>query len=192
MSSSDTNFQPESKAQVNINQDKIGYLVGSLHLTQTQVVQLVQRILRETLKRTIADLVKWINEYVPKRTGALRKSLIEALKQSEFQGKTLKLILGSAEGSVNDYLPFVNAMNAHNLQHSGQTIRYYSVPKKLGGHVRLITLNDPKAQGNFMRFLLMHGRQRLKANLQAVRLQECGSVGVSAKPVSDKLKVETV
>lgn len=173
------------QASVSMTQDKLGYIAGQLRgLTYQQVVDMVRTILETALYLTKQDLIKWVRAYVPKRTGQLQDNLIEHLEASKMhQGNQLAAFLRF--GTDIWYAPFVNKMPERMVRHSGGPVvyqYYYSGPTK-------ITLNDPLAIGKFMGTMIRHGRERFRHHLRQVRLNITGSVGVSAKPVADQMKV---
>jgi hypothetical protein len=127
-------------------------------ITYAAVVGFIDTILRAALSRTIDDLDRWIDTYVPKRTGQLRDSLKANLRSSRvIQGKLLKLYFGTRL----DYAEFVNEMTTSQVAHSGETgYAYYY------GHYGRITLDDPNAIGNFFDAMINYARMELQSNIQ--------------------------
>jgi len=102
----------------------------------------------------MADIEKWIKNYVPKRTGQLRENLLRQLQSSRvLKGQFLRLVLGSHI----TYMRFVDAYSTAQVRHANEPgYAYYY------GHWGKITLNDPKAIGHFWGLLKLYARDRLK------------------------------
>lgn len=183
MSVISTTFNPKTQAQVKATDDKIGYIAKNTKLTYGQVKQLVQTVLETALELTKADCKKWITAYVPYRTGQLQDSLLSNLDSSTVaSGKFLRLVLGT---HLN-YAQYVNKMSDSKVRHYSEVgYAYYY------GHFGKIMLNDPGAIGHYHGLMLMYARAQLKKHLRQVNVTIAGSVGVSAKPISDQLKVTT-
>lgn len=166
---------PKTQAEVNFNKSKITYAAGQLqNLSKTQVELLVQTILETTLQLTKMDCRKWIQMYVPRRTGQLQDNLLANLESSFIsRNNFLKLVLGTNV----DYAQYVNKMSAMQVQHAGTSAYAYYY----GNHGRII-LNDPMAQGHFFGIMLMYARDRLRFHLKNVKSTILGTVGIAAKP----------
>lgn len=126
-------------------------------ITYAAAVAFIDTILRAALSRTIDDLDKWIDEFVPKRTGQLRESLKANLRSSRvIQSTLLKLYFGTHL----DYADFVNDMTTSQVAHTGEIgYAYYY------GHYGRITLNDPNAIGSFFDEMINYARIALRANI---------------------------
>lgn len=162
-------------ASVEMQKPKITYAAGQLrNLTHSQVEQLVQTILETTLQLVMIDVTKWIQTYVPRRTGQLQDNLLANFQSSYIQnGRILKLKLGTNI----DYAQYVNKMSSTQVQHFGVIgYAYY-----YGSHGPII-LSDPSAQGHYQGIMLMYARDRLRFHLKNVKQNILGSVGVAAKP----------
>ena len=166
---------PKNAAEINFNKEKITYAAGQIqNLSKTQIEQLVQTILETTLQLVVADVKKWIQIYVPKRTGQLQDNLLANFQSSYIQnGRILKLKLGTNI----DYAQFVNKMPAAMVQHAGDLAYAYYY----GVHGKII-LNDQMAQGHYHGIMLMYARDRLRFHLKDTKATILGSVGVAAKP----------
>ena len=128
------------------------------NLTAKEAEEIIAKILEETTKLVLKDLKKWINKFVPKRTGQLRKNLLLNLKSSRIKGYIMRIIVRTSI----DYAAQVNAYSTAQVRHK-KAKREHSVSyttkkgKKhhpyayayYGGHYGRITLNDPMAIGKF-------------------------------------------
>ena len=66
------------------------------HYTKEELITILNEILRCTLQATKTETLNWINAFVPKRTGALRESLIDWINSNwVFENNTLKISLGT-------------------------------------------------------------------------------------------------
>jgi hypothetical protein len=162
-------------AEINITEPKIHYLIGATKLDYQGVMFLVDDIMTKTLEYTITDIEEWISIYVAKRTGQLQDSLIRFLKTSAWVNNKLKLILGTDL----EYAQYVNNMSSNQVRHSGEIGKAYYY-----GFFGDVLLDDPMAQGGFWGLLRMEGKRSLKDNFARVRMEICGGLGISARPIA--------
>lgn len=158
---------------------KILYLVGKTRHTIAQVKRTIHDILTDCLEPTLADIIDWIEKYVPARTHQLRDSLLERLNDSHIaRDRFLKVVLGSDL----EYAKYVNDFNTSQVRHSGEIgYAYY-----YGFHGKM-TLDDPTAIGNFWGLLQMHAKDRLRHHLR-IQIFERVSAG-ERRPYTSKMKV---
>ena len=173
--------QPGTKVKVNVPKAQITYMAKNSIYTYQQMVQLIQLILEDVLTDTKKDLVIWIKSKVPKRTGQLRKDLIEWLDGSTISKGILRVVMGT-------YLPYaedVAQMSQAQVRHSGE-IGYVYYPNKMGIRGRVI-LDDPRAVGYFWDKLMTFAKDRAAINLiraknkhlgQAVKRAQAGAFAV--------------
>ena len=105
-------------------------------LTVKQTKAIIILILRETHKKTVKDVAKWIKIRVPKMTGRLRRDLLRHLLTSYVSAAVLRIFI---QTSI-DYAKRVNEFETFNVRHKGKKIKYRG---------RTIRLNDRKAIGHF-------------------------------------------
>ncbi|GAH42405.1 unnamed protein product, partial [marine sediment metagenome] len=83
-------------------------------MTPKQLTQLIEPILRETLEKTMQDMMLWIVKFVPKRTGQLRMTLLNSLQKSKVQKGILRFIIGTHL----EYAGKVNKMSTSQVRHN--------------------------------------------------------------------------
>lgn len=173
---------------VGIDKSKIKYIAGNLNLNYQQVVQLIQDVLRETLTLTIQDLEIWIGQpqdsdgHVPKRTGTLRKTLLDWLHGSNVYEGIMRLILRTDLPYASD----VNAMTTSNVRHLGEKgYVYYDNQFGIRGPV---ILDDPRAEGNFFDKFVDFAKERIKVNLVKAKNQYLGMPGKAASTLRREIK----
>ena len=105
-------------------------------LTVKQAKAIIVLILRETHKRVVKDVSKWIKIRVPKMTGRLRRDLLTHLLTSYVTAAVLRIFI---QTSI-DYAKRVNDFETFNVRHKGKKIKYRG---------KTIRLNDRKAIGHF-------------------------------------------
>ena len=174
-------IQPGTKAKVSVPKAQITYMAKNSKYTYEQMVQLIKIILNDVLIDTKKDLVIWIKSKVPKRTGQLRKDLIEWLDGSTISKGIMRLVMGT-------YLPYaedVAQMTTSQVRHSGE-VGYVYYPNKMGIRGRVI-LNDPRAIGFFWDKMMTFAKERVAINLiraknthlgQAVKRAQTGAFAV--------------
>lgn len=154
----------------------------------------VQRYAGEILDKSMADTIKTIEpkiyKYAPKATGQLRNSLAKFLRQSQVShGRILQMKFGT----YIKYMKHVANMNSRMTRHpkgikAGTYKNYTKFPRyqrnskhgKKGqlkrnpgkwrfvryyGGPRWVSLNDPEAQTNFYRILIIHIKDELLKNI---------------------------
>ena len=142
------------RAKIPALKTKVEYVYKKVPLNKKQVETLIDEILKGAMQSAINDLKnKWIINYVPKRTGQLRDSLITNLDSSKVDSKAAKMRMGT----TLSYVKYVIKMNQKNVRHRNKmgTAYYNRVYGK-------IILNDPKAIGKFWGFMLMYARERFR------------------------------
>ena len=150
-------ISPSTKIKVGLPVVEIKYLAKQNQLTYQQVLTLIHDMLLYVLDELIFELKIWINTKVPKRTGQLRESLIKNLESSRVKGGLMRLILGTHVSYAED----VAEMPTSTVRHSGEKgYAYYY------GNYGKITLDDPRAIGNFWEELLKYAKERAMSTLQ--------------------------
>lgn len=159
---------------------KISYIANNLRMEMGEVLQLLTQIMEKTIQYTVPEIEQWIKKYVPKRTGQLQNSLLDSVNKTEWTGQQLRLILFTDV----EYARELNNRKDIQIQHNNEigSAYYY-------GHYGKLILNDSNAYYDFMGLLKMFARQHLKDNFKRARFEICGSVGVSAAPISKTIKV---
>ena len=174
--------KPGTKSKVTVPKAQITYMAKNSIYTYEQMVTLIHIILADVLKSTIADLIVWIGNKVPKRTGQLRRDLVEWLAGSNIKKGVLRLIMGT-------YIPYaedVAQMTQSQVRHHGE-VGYVYYPNKMGIRGRVI-LNDPRAVGFFWDKMIKFAKERIDINLiraknthlgQAVKRAQTGAFAVT-------------
>ena len=153
-------IRPSAKAKVGISVDDIKYIVGKSSYTYEEVVTTIRNLLGMVLRETIHDIELWIDNKVPKRTGALRKNLKLMLRTSKVVGNIMKLIIGTSI----EYAERVNEYTTGQVRHF-DTTREHSGKKAYSPGGIPIRLNDPQAVGFFYDKLLEFTKERVLINL---------------------------
>lgn len=162
------------------------------NLTVKEAEAIITKILEETTKLVLKDLKKWINKFVPKRTGQLRKNLLLNLKGSKVKSFLMVFIVRTSI----DYAAQVNAYSTAQVQHKNAKrehyVAYRTKGKKYktrggktrtskgrayhpyayayyGGHYGRITLNDPMAVGEFFDKMVIFTIKIILSNLVKVK-----------------------
>ena len=162
-------IQPGTKVKVIVPKAQISYMVKNSKYTHAQMVQLIHMILADVLKDTVHDLIIFIGNKVPKRTGQLRRDLVEWLAGSTVMKGIMRLILGT-------YLPYaedVAQMTTSQVRHSGE-VGYVYYPNKMGIRGRVI-LNDPQAIGFFWDKLITYAKEQVAKNLIRAKNKHLGN-----------------
>lgn len=161
---------PRTRAWVKIEDIEIKCVIGKRNYTVEEVKTFIQKILDETLELTITEIEEWINEFVPKRSGDLRESLLKFLAKSRPPPSTgelrgARLILGV--GAEIFYAKYVIDMEDSNVQHDA-TWREHSGKKAYSKGVPVF-LDDPSALANYHDAMVEFGIERLKINLSKIK-----------------------
>lgn len=161
-------FVPRTYEKIGIEEALIQYKIGRKIVTTADIVKsLIQTFLNEALKITIEEVTEWINTFVPKRSGALRQSLIKYLKRSipppptEGELRGIRLILGA--GADIFYAEYVEAFTTLQVAHQG-TWREHS-GKRAYNKGRRAYLYDPQAIGNYHTKMIEYAQERFKINV---------------------------
>jgi hypothetical protein len=169
-----------------VKKSDITWAANQMNLTYQQVVNIIQNILSYTLNTTIADLEKWIDRFVPKRTGWLRDTLKQNLHSSRVKDNVLRLICGTKL----DYSSDVNAMSTRQVRHSNTPKEHsgkwaYAYYYGFYGRIRL---DDPQAIGNFFDKMLYYATQQIRINLLAAKRLYLGYVTYNKSPLHGVIK----
>ena len=154
--------------KIGVQKAQIKYIAGKTkNLTYEQVLDIIISLLNEVLELTLTDMEEWIKKYVPKRTGQLRDNLLRNIRSSRVRNGILRLIIATSI----DYAAKVNEMTTAQVRHAG-TDREHSGKKAYAyywGHYGPITLDDPKAIGNFFDNLVEYAKDRVLINLAKMK-----------------------
>lgn len=169
-------LEPKEHYTVGIKKAAIKYIVGqNKNLSYNEVVFIIRNILKELRETLFTELTLWIEEKVPKRTGQLRKDLIDQLKESNILEHTLHIILGT----TIDYAEQVNAMNTAQVRHHGEIgYVYYWNPFGIRGRV---VLNDPRAIGNFWTHLVEFAKERALVNIAKIKAKYAATTNITLR-----------
>jgi len=144
---------------------------GNPDLDEKQVMDIVNKILKETFQLIVRDVVKWINRFVAKRTGQLRDNLILNLASSRTKNYTMVFIIRTSidyaeavskyttkqvrhgHAKREHYVDYVTkgrgkARKGKGRKHHPYAYAYY------GGHHGRIILHDPQAITNFFNMMI--------------------------------------
>jgi len=146
------NLKPDTQVQVDVPKAQITYMAKNSKYSYDQIVKLIHAILNDVLIDTKKDLKIWINNKVAKRTGQLRKDLIEWMDGSGVGENIMELVLGT-------YIPYaedVAGMTTSQVRHNKEW-GYVYYPNKMGisskrmpkGNKKIL-LDDPRAIGFFL------------------------------------------
>ena len=125
-------------------------------LTANQVKTIFEKILAETTRLVIKDLVIFINSKVPKMTGRLRRDLMRHLRDSYVRSGVLRIFV---QTSI-DYAKRVNDFETHNVRHRGKRIRHRG---------KIIVLRDSKAIGHFFDEMIKFAIKMIRFHLERVK-----------------------
>ena len=171
-------LDPKTHIKMGIPTDQIKYIAGHSKLTYDQVLILIRNVLEDTLSDVIMDLELWIKSKVPKRTGQLRESLIANLHSSRVKNGLLRLILGTHL----DYAAKVASYSTSQVRHMREKgYAYYY------GHYGRITLDDPRAIGNFFDKMLEFAKERVDVRLIEAKNRYLGSSGKPGRMIRTRL-----
>ena len=145
--------------KVGVRKDSVAWIVGrNKNLNTQQVLNIISNMLGEILALTLVDIKWFIKTKVPKRTGQLRKNLLDNLESSRAKEKIMHLIIRTSI----DYADKVNEMSTSQVRHVNASREHASdYTRKSGGkhyplasayyfkHFGRIKLNDPRAIGSF-------------------------------------------
>jgi hypothetical protein len=142
-------------------------MVKNSKYTKVQLEKLIQQILQLVLDTTKKELIIFIDNIVPKRTGTLRKTLKDWMNGSAVGENIMLLILGTNL----DYAEDVNEMTTSQVRHVNEW-GYVYYPNQFGMYSKLkprgqkkFLLNDPRAQGGFWDKMLKFAKERVSINL---------------------------
>ena len=171
------------------------------NLTAKEAEKIITKILEETTKLVLKDLKKWINKFVPKRTGQLRKNLLLNLKGSKVKGFLMMFIMRTSI----DYAAQVNAYSTAQVRHkSAKREHYVSYVTKgrgkakkgkgkkyhpyayayYGGASGRITLNDPMAIGEFFDKMVIFTIKSILSNLVKIKRKYSARTKMKFKEMS--------
>ena len=169
---------PSTKIKIGLPSIEIKYLAKSNEMTYDEVLSTINEMLLYVLDELLLELEKWINKYVPKRTGQLRESLIANLYSSAVKNGLMRVILGTNL----DYAEDVAEMSTMQVRHSGEKgyAYYYS-------NYGPITLYDPQAIGNFWEELLEYAKEKCMNILQRAIDEYFAGTGKLMRMVRGKL-----
>lgn len=185
------NLNPKAQLTIKLDKAKISSIASDNDINTTQLIQLLDAVLEQTLSLMMEEVIGWILRFVPKRTGQLRDSLLRNMQSSRVRNGVLRFIIGT---HLN-YAPRVNAMSGHQVKHHswfehGKMIKRKKkkgkgkrFTRKRGkrayayyyGHYGRIFLDDPEALGNFWAHLLIFIKDRAKVNLAKAMLYQYGA-----------------
>jgi len=148
---------PSTKIKIGLPVIEIKYIAKSTEMTYDKVLSTINDMLLYVLDELLLELERWINKFVPKRTGQLRDSLIANLYSSRVKNGLMRVILGTSL----DYAEDVAEMSTRQVRHFGEEgyAYYYSESGP-------IILDDPQAIGNFWEELLKYAKEKCMNILQ--------------------------
>jgi hypothetical protein len=156
-------------------------------LSAQNATRVLQDIKKKTLQRTVANLTKWVEQYVPRRTGQLQDSIIKALEDnSRLDSGDIILNFGSNVPQAE----FCEDMEDYNVQHSGE--RGYAYYNGYSGGTKKhpmrpsparVLLNDPDAKGHWFTEMKIAASDFLVQNAADITRQLVGNVGKITKDV---------
>ena len=125
-------------------------------LNANQIKVILEKILKETSRLVIKDLVIFINSKVPKMTGRLRRDLMKHLRSSYVRSGVLRIFV---QTSI-DYAKRVNDFETFNVRHRGKRIKYRD---------KTIVLRDSKAIGHFFDEMIKFAIKSIQHHLERVK-----------------------
>lgn len=173
-------YSTRTREKISFPKKQITYIAGrQSKLSYQQVVELIQAIEEETLKKTTEEMIEWIDSKVAKRTGKLRKDLKLELSSSFISNLVLRLKLGTHI----DYAKIVDAMTTSMVAHHGEWgYAYY------GGKHGSIFLDDPEAIGGFFNKMILYAKKRLLVNLAKAKAIHLGGKPILAKMIKFRVR----
>ncbi|KKL99759.1 hypothetical protein LCGC14_1811160 [marine sediment metagenome] len=151
---------------------------GNPLLSEREVKKIIDNILTDVFKLVVPDVVKWINKFVAKRTGQLRKNLILNFTSSRVKNYSLVFILRTSidyAEKVSKYktsqVRHSNAKREHHVDYTtkkGKKHRPYAYAY-YGGHYGRIRLHDPQAIGNFFKMMVAYTVKSILRHLKTVK-----------------------
>lgn len=162
---------PRTRAWIKFKDFDIKYIIGKNKLLFEEALEFIQTIINETLELTIKETEEWIDEFVPKRSGDLRKDLKEFLAKSRPPPSTKgelrngRLILGA--GANVKYARHVTEMSAEQVQHSGTWFEHSG--KRAYSKGKPVYLDDPHAVSNYHDKMVAYAIERLRINLSKIK-----------------------
>lgn len=177
--------------RVGVSKTAVSWIVGrNKNLNTQQVLNIISNMLGEILALTLIDLRAFIKTKVPKRTGQLRKNLLDNMESSRAKEKIMHLIIKTSI----DYASKVNEMTTSQVRHVNEAREYASDYTTKKGkkhypyayayyfkHFGRIRLNDPLAIGNFFDALEDYSLERILINLQKTRNKYESSTKLTAR-----------
>ena len=160
-------IQPGTKTRVTVPKAQISYMVKNSKYSKVQLELLIHQVLQLVLDTTKRELIVFIDNIVPKRTGQLREMLKIWLNGSWVGQGIMELIMGTNL----DYAEDVNEMTTSQVRHVNEWgYVYYPNIKGISSKSRprgskKILLNDPRAQGAFWDKMLKFAKERVDINL---------------------------
>ena len=99
-------------------------------------------LVQKAMDSTKADLIEWINIYVPIRTGLLRRDLIKWINTNWINTPNYQAItLGISNPEIDYWKNIINPKHTDTwFEHSGQEAKAF-----YGGYNGKVLLNDPQA-----------------------------------------------
>jgi len=125
-------------------------------LTVSQIKDIIEKILAETVRLAVKDLVTWINSKVPKMTGRLRRDLMRHLRSSYVSSGVLRIFV---QTSI-DYAKRVNDFETFNVRHRGKRVRYRG---------KIIVLYDSQAIGHFFDEMIKFAIKMIQYHLERAK-----------------------
>lgn len=198
---SNVDYRPMTRVMVQADRKTYMEISRRTGIPMGKVIQYGDKILKNSMQKTVAQLDTEIDKYMPKATGQIRHSLKHQLHHSGLTNSSLQMKFGT----FVKYMKYIANMSETQLRHpkkGTKNLRYKRNAKfgkkgqfrknpgawryvKYFGPARWVKLDDPKAQKNFWSQTLA----RMKTYLQKEIAKEITATLPSAerKPFTDKL-----
>lgn len=141
-------LSPQTRITIKVQKDQITYLANKTEMSYEDIKIRIRWMLEFIKKNLLDELIKWIDVYVPKRTGQLRELLKQWLNGSNIANQVLRIVIGTN-------LPYagrVEGMETLNVRHTGE-VGYVYYPNIFGIRGKVL-LQDPSAVGHFFTELM--------------------------------------
>lgn len=138
------------------------------HYTIAQIQDKSDEIMRYLLRRTREDVLNWILKYVPVRTGQLRDSLINWVRN-------WKIINNAIEFDLATFVEYAKKIKG-DPKHANTWFEHSGAPAVAfyGGHSGFILLDDPLAESQWFFLIRNFTAERINSNLQTAIISIVG------------------
>jgi len=138
------------------------------------------------------DVTNWINRFVPKANGNLRRSLITSIDPAFSRNMYRWRFMA---GSAMSHIRYVNEMAATSLRHSGGTryIYYNSRNAHSRRYGHWVTLNDPQAVSYFYEKMIEYAVRIITTKMMnsiAITVRQMGIGGIiTPRQILDQIRI---